>query len=171
MGEYLNMNASAANMAGEATATRTNALLAKRQAYADAYKLETDARSAAHIAGDNMMTMRHDESVNRAAQRVVSAISGFTGGSAHVRELSVADYFEKAIGDAAKSNAINYVNAMEQAAALRKQGETQYALGNIQANAYDRMARINRSMAPWFGVGGAMSTLSQLGFQYNLGSK
>lgn len=164
------MNASAANMSGSAASARTNALLAKRQAYADAYKLEVDAGSAAHVAGDNMMTLRRNESANRAAARVVSAISGFAGGSSHARELSVAEYFEKVIGDAAKSNAISYQNAAEQAGALRRQGDTQYELGMIQANAYDRMAAINRHAAPWLGVGGLLSTTSNIMATYNMGS-
>lgn len=166
--EYLNMNASATNLSGSATQARTNAMLAKRQAYADAYKLETDAASASHVAGDNMMTMRQNQSANRAAARVVSAISGFAGGSAHARELSAAEYFEKVIGDAAKSNAISYQNAAEQAAALRRQGETQYNLGMIQANAYDRMAAINRKAAPWLGVGGLLSQTSNIMATYNI---
>jgi len=167
MGEYLNMNAAATNMSSEATSARVNALLAKRQAFADAYKLEADAGAAAHIAGDNMMTMRRNETANRAAARVVDAISGFAGNPA--RELSVAEYFEKAIGDAAKSNAINYRNASEQANALRRSGETQYALGNVQADAYARLARVNRSVAPWLGVGGLLQTGASLGLTYNLG--
>ena len=168
MGEYLNMNASATNMGGSATQARTNAMLARRQAYADAYKLEADADAASHVAGDNMMTMRQNQSANRAAARVVSAISGFAGGSAHARELSMAEYFEKVVGDAAKSNAISYQNASEQAGVLRRQGETQYTLGNIQANAYDRMAAINRHAAPWLGVGGLMSQTSNIMATYNV---
>lgn len=167
MGEYLNMKAGAANMRGEATSARVNAQVAKRQAYADAYKLEADAGAAAYVAGDNMMTMRRNETANRAAARVVDAISGFAGNRA--RELSVAEYFEKVIGDAAKSNAINYQNAVEQANALRRTGETQYRLGNIQAQAYDRMASIGSRYAPWFGVGGALGTLGSLGLKYNVG--
>lgn len=156
MGELVNMNASAANMSNDAASTRANAMLARRQAYADAYKLEADAGAAARVAGDNMMTMRRNESANRAAARVAGAISGFAGNVS--RELSVAEYFEKAIGDAARSSSIAYRNAAQQAGALRRQADTQYALGNVQAGAYDRMASINRSMAPWMGVGGLLQT-------------
>ena len=166
MGEYLNMNAGAANYGNEAMAARTNAKLAKRQATMDAYKLESDATNAAYVAGDNMMTQRRNASVSRATARVVGAISGFAGGSAAARELSVAEYFEKVIGDAAKSSSIAYQNAAEQAGALRRQGETQYNLGLIQADAYDKFARINRRTAPWLGVGGLMQQGAMLGFQY-----
>lgn len=170
MGEYLNMNAGAANYSNDATTVRANAKLAKRQATMDAYKLESDATNAAYAAGDNMMTLRRNASVSRATARVASAISGFAGGSAAAGELSVAEYFEKVIGDAARSSSVAYQNAAEQAGALRRQGETQYNLGLIQADAYDKFARINRRTAPWLGVGGLLQQGAMLGFQYGAAS-
>lgn len=167
MGGYLNAKAGAANYGSQAAVTKANALLAKRQAYAEAYKLEADARDAAHVAGDNMMTMRQNESTNRAAARVAGAISGFAGNN--VRELSVAEYFEKAIADAARSNAVQQANARDAAVQLRRSGDSEYAMGMVQGNALEQQARIQSSYAPWVGVGGALSTLGNLGLKYNMG--
>lgn len=167
MGEYLNMNAGATNLSSDAAVGRANAVLARRQAYADAYKLEADADAAGYVAGDNMMTMRRNASVNRAAARVAGAISGFSGNNA--RELSVADYFEQLLGDAAKSHAVAYRNAAEQAGAVRRQGETQFNVGMVQADAAARLAGINRRVAPWLGVGGLLSTTGNVLNMYNVG--
>ena len=166
MGAYLNAQSNAANLSMQGATAKANAKIAKRQAYADAYKLEADAASAARIAGDNMMTLRQNETAQRASARLASAMSGFSGNN--TRELSVAEYFEKVLGDAARSNAIQSANAQAQAVQLRHQGDSQYQMGMVQGNAYQAMASVQSSYAPWVGVGGALSTLGQIGLTYNI---
>jgi hypothetical protein len=168
MGAYLNAQSNAANLSMQGATAKANAKIAKRQAYADAYKLEADAASAAKIAGDNMMTLRQNETAQRASARLAGAMSGFSGNN--TREMSVAEYFEKVLGDASRSNAIQSANAQAQATQLRHQGDSQYQMGIVQGNAYQAMASVQSSYAPWVGVGGALSTIGQLGMMYNIGT-
>ncbi|MBQ3525818.1 MAG: hypothetical protein IJA63_06035 [Akkermansia sp.] len=113
-----------------------------------------------------MMTLRQNETAQRASARLAGAMSGFSGNN--TRELSVAEYFEKVLGDAARSNAIQSANAQAQAVQLRHQGDSQYQMGIVQGNAYQSMASVQSSYAPWVGVGGALSTLGQIGLTYNI---
>jgi len=158
MGEWMNSSAAATNYAGQAIAGRTNATLAKRQAYAEAYKLETDSSNALHIAGDNLMTMRRNQSAAVGQRRAVSGASGFSAGSGSQleQETSVAEVLEMAIANAAKSSTIADVNAREQADSLRRYGDTTYNVGQVQADFNQRMASINRKAGPWYGLGGAL---------------
>ena len=82
--------------------------------------------------------------------------------------MSVAEYFEKVLADASRSNAIAQANAYSKATQLRHHGDSQYQMGVVQGNAYQSMASVQSSYAPWVGVGGALSTVGQLGLTYNI---
>ena len=172
MGDGVNMYASAANQRTDAMTTRANGRLQRQQAYANAYKLEDDAARGSHVAADNMMTMRRNQSAAVAASRVAHAASGFgaSGGSKLAAEASVAEVFEKAIADAAKSNAIADVNAREQANAFRRQGDTALNLANINADYLNRLAAINSKAAPWMMLGSALSLGGSLTNQFKMAS-
>lgn len=165
MGDALNSWSAATNYASEATAARTNAVLAKKQAYADAYRLESDSEAALHMAGDNLMVMRRNQAEQVAGARAAAGASGFaaSSGSNLVREQSVAEVLELAIANAAKSAAVSDVNAREQAALLRKQGDTQYNLGVVQADFLQRMGRISKNTAGWQLGAGVANTVGDFG--------
>ena len=168
MGEWMNSSAAATNYASQATTDRTNATLAKRQAYADAYKLETDSRNALHIAGDNLMTMRRNQTAAVGQRRVMSGASGFaaSSGTQLEQETSVAEVLELAIANAAKSSAISDVNAREQAESLRRYGDTTYNVGMVQADFNQRMASIHRKAGPLYGLGSALYQGGMFGLNY-----
>ena len=167
MGDALNSFTAATNYASESTAARTNATLAKKQSYADAYRLESDSEAALHMAGDNLMVMRRNQSEQVAGSRAAAGASGFSasGGSNLVREQSVAEVLEMAIANAARSAAVSDVNAREQADMLRRQGETEYNLGMVQADFLQRMGRISKSTAGWQLGAGVANTAGAFGVQ------
>ena len=171
MGDAVNMNAAASNQRTDAVTTRANGRLQRQQAYANAYKLEDDAARGSHVAADNMMTMRRNQSAAAAASRVAHAASGFgaSGGSKLAAEASVAEVFEKAIADAAKSNAIADVNAREQANAFRRQGDTALNLANISADYMDRVAEIDKKLAKKLQWASAIKMAGAIGGSFNLG--
>lgn len=159
MGDGINSFASAANHRSEVITARTNATLAKRQAYADAYKLESDSEQALHIAGDNMMVMRRNQAEQVGAKRAAAGASGFSasGGSNLVGEMSVAEVLEMAVANAAKSSAISDRNAREQAEALRRYGDTTYNVGMVQADFQQKLARVANRVAPWLMLGSGLT--------------
>lgn len=165
MGDAMNSYASAANYRGEAMTTRTNATLQRRQAYADAYRLEDDSRQALAIAGDQMMTLRRNQAEQVGARRAVAGASGFSasGGSQLVQEQSVAEILEVAVANAARSAAISDTSAREQANATRRYGDTAYNVGMVQADYQQKMARIANGVAPWLMLGGGLTTLGKAG--------
>ena len=164
MGDGLNMYASAANGRSDAITTRTNAALARRQAYADAYRLEADSEAALGMAGDNLMVMRRNQLEQVGEARSRSGASGFSasGGSSLVHEASVAEVLEMAVANAARDAAVTDANSRSQAAALRRQGDTMYDVGMVQADYQQRMARIANRTAPWAMLGNGLFTLGQL---------
>lgn len=161
MGDGINSFASATNHRSEAITARTNATLARRQAYADAYKLESDSESMLHIAGDNMMVLRRNQLEQVGEARARSGASGFSasGGSNLVHEMSVAEVLEMAVANAARSAMISDVNAREQAEALRRYGDTTYNVGMVQADYQQKLARTANRVAPWLMLGGGMTEL------------
>lgn len=171
MGDALNMSAQGANYSSQAATARANGIAQRQQAYANAYKLETDAASQSFLAADNMMTMRRNQTVAMDEARLANGASGFdaSGGSKLHAEQSVADVFEQAIANMMKSNTISDQNARMQANAYRRQGDTSLNLGNIQADYLNRMSRISSKYARWALVGSGLSTLGQLGLKYNWG--
>ena len=173
MGDAMNSYASAANYRNEAMTTRTNATLQKRQAYADAYKLESDSESALHIAGDQMMTMRRNQAEQVGARRAAAGASGFSasGGSQLVQEQSVAEILEVAVANAARSAAISDTSAREQANAMRRYGDTAYNVGMVQAEHQQKMARIANGVAPWLMLGQGLTTLGSAGVGASLDTK
>lgn len=165
MGDGLNSYASAANYRGESMTAATNARLAKRQAYADAYRLESDSEQALLVSGDQMMTMRRNQSAQIGAQRAAAGASGFSAssGSNLVTEQSVAEVLEMAVANAARSAAISDVNSREQAAALRRYGDTTFNVGMVQAEYQRKMSKISNGMAPLLMLGGGLTTLGSMG--------
>lgn len=165
MGDGINSFASATNHRSEAITARTNARLAKRQAYADAYRLEADSRESLVMAGDQMMTMRRNQAEQVGQRRAAAGASGFaaSSGSNLVAEQSVAEVLEMAVANAARSAAISDVNARGQAAATRRYGDTAYNVGMVQAEYQDKKARIANGIAPWLMLGGGLTTLGSVG--------
>lgn len=165
MGDGIDSYTQASNMRSQAMTTRTNAILAKRQAYADAYKLENDSAAALGVAGDSMMTMRRNQTAQMGERRVASGASGFaaSSGSNLAAESSVAEVLEMAIANAARDVETGDSNARRQAIELRSQGEQQYRLGMIQAEYENKLAKIANSVAPWLMVGSGLTTIGGLG--------
>lgn len=161
MGDGVNLYGQAANYRGEALSTRMNATLARRQAYAEAYKLESDSEQALHIAGDQMMTMRRNQAEQVGAQRAAAGASGFSAssGSYEVAEMSVAEVLEMAIDNAARSAAVSDISAREQAAASRRYGDTTYNIGMVQAGYQDKMAKLAQKSAPIMMLGGGLTSI------------
>ena len=165
------MSAQGANYSSQAATARTNGLAQRQQAYANAYKLETDAASQGYLAADNMMTMRRNQAAAVDEARLANGASGFdaSGGSKLQVEQSVADVFEQAIANMMKSTTISDQNARMQANAYRRQGDTSLNLGNIQADYLNRMSGISGKYSRWALVGSGLSTLGQVGMKYNWG--
>jgi len=172
VGDYLNMSAQGANYSSQAATARANGIAQRQQAYAHAYKLETDAANQSYLAADNMMTMRRNQAAAVDEARLANGASGFdaSGGSKLQAEQSVADVFEQAIANMMRSNTISEQDARMQAHAFRRQGDTSLNLGNIQADYLTRMSRISSKYARWALVGSGLSTLGQVGMKYNWGS-
>ena len=166
------MSAQGANYSSQAATARANGIAQRQQAYAHAYKLETDAANQSYLAADNMMTMRRNQAAAVDEARLANGASGFdvSGGSKLQAEQSVADVFEQAIANMMRSNTISDQNARMQAHAFRRQGDTSLNLGNIQADYLNRMSRISSKYARWALVGAGWSTLGQVGMKYNWGS-
>lgn len=166
MGDGLNSYASAANYRNESMTTRTNARLQRRQAYADAYKLEDDSASALSVAGDQMMMMHRNQAEQVGARRAAAGASGFSasGGSQLVQEQSVAEILEVAVANAARSAAVSDTSAREQANATRRYGDTAYNVGMVQADYQQRMARIANGVAPWQLLGSSLLAIGQAEF-------
>lgn len=166
------MSAQAANYDSQAVTARANGIAQRQQAYANAYKLETDAASQSYLAADNMMTMRRNQTAAVDETRLANGASGFdaSGGSKLQAEQSVADVFEQAIANMMKSNTISDQNARMQANAYRRQGDTSLNLGNIQADYLNRMSSINRKYSRWALVGSALSSMGSFGSKANWGS-
>lgn len=164
MGDSIDSYASAANYRGGAITTRANASLQKRQAYADAYKLEDDSREALVIAGDQMMTMRRNQTEQVGAKRSAAGASGFSAssGSNYMAEQSVAEILEMAVSNAARSATISDVNARGQAAATRRYGDTAFNVGMVQAEYQDKMARIASGIAPFLMLGQGLTMVGNM---------
>lgn len=165
------MSARGANYSSQAATARANGIAQRQQAYANAYKLETDAASQSYLAADNMMTMRRNQAAAVDEVRLANGASGFdaSGGSKLQTEQSVADIFEQAIANMMKSNTISDQNARMQANAFRRQGDTSLNLGNIQADYLNRMSSISSKYSKWLLVGSGLSMLGGLGMKFNYG--
>lgn len=164
MGDGFDRYAQATNYAAEANSTRTNAVLARRQAYADAYKLEADSEQSLLLAGDNLMTLRRNQAEQVGARRAAAGASGFSAssGSNLVSEQGVAEVLEAAIVNAARSAAVSDSNARRQANALRRYGDTSFNVGMAQADYLQQQARIAGRVAPWLLVGGGLQSFGSL---------
>ncbi len=55
MGQFANSSAQATNYGIQANEARLQGMLQKKQAYANAYKLEGDSRMQGEVVGENMM--------------------------------------------------------------------------------------------------------------------
>ena len=170
MGEYVKSQATAANYGQQAIETRTNALTARRQAYANAYGLEENSAQSAYITGQQMATMRQNQSAAIAATRLANASGGIdpSGGSKLRQEQSTAQILEETIANLGQSYTISDQNARRQAARLRKEGDDTYTLGQIMANYYSRAARINSTAANWQLLGGSTATIGDTLLKFNI---
>lgn len=171
MGGFVNSSTAAANAQLQAAQARTQGVLQRRQAYADAYKLESDSAAALMVAGENAAVLRQNQAAQVAAARVQNGGSGFDASSGSVlrREQSVAEEFEQAIANMGRSAAVQDANARAQAVQLRREGDSAVLLADIMGDYYGRVARANRVAAGWNLLGGALSTVGNLGLQYNVG--
>ena len=162
MGQFLNTNTQATNYSVQASEARTQGMLQRRQAYANAYKLEADSREKGILVGENMMRAESNALARIAALRGQVGASGFAEAGSKLREeQSTAEALKMAISDMGKSYAISDQNARNQANQYRREGDTALRLANIQGDLYDRLARINRKAAPWLGAGELLMDLSK----------
>lgn len=169
MGEYLNTKTQASNYSVQAMQARTQGDVARRQAYANAYKLEFDSAQNGFIEGERMMTARQNAVAGLAAARNGQSGSGFAFSGSKLRgEQSMAEVLDAAIANMGRSYAIADQGARWQAAEYRKEGDVAQGLANVQAGYYDRMASISRKVAPWQLLGGALNVGSGILNTYNL---
>lgn len=170
MGQFLNSRTQGANYSVQASEARTQGALQRRQAYANAYKLEADSREKGLIVGDNMMRAESNALARIAALRGQVGASGFAESGSKLREeQSTAEALKMAISDMGRSYAISDRNARNQANEYRREGDTALRLANIQGDLYDRLARINRKASLWLGAGELVSGLSRTVGSLNLG--
>ncbi len=171
MGQYVNSSAASANAAQQSAQARAQGLADRKAAYARAYGIEHDSAEQGHIAAQQMQTMRQNQTAAESATRLQNAISGFdaSSGSKLRSEMSTARIFEEAIANAGKSYAISDQNARNQAARLRKEGDDALKMSQIMANYYSRVSKINSTAANWQLLGGALSTIGDSMFTFNIG--
>lgn len=170
MGQFLNSRTQATNYSVQASEARTQGMLQRRQAYANAYKLEADSREKGLLVGDNMMRAESNALARIAALRGQVGASGFAEAGSKLREeQSTAEALKMAISDMGKGYAISDQNARNQANQYRREGDTALTLANIQGDLYDKLARINRKAAPWLGAGELLMDLSKTVGSLNVG--
>ena len=162
MGEFINTKTAQGNYRVQGMEARTQGILARRQAYENAYKLQYDSAQHAFITGDQMMTARQNAASSLAALRTRNGASGITEAGSKLRtEQSTAEILDAAIANMGKSYAISDQNARTQAAQLKREGDTALTLGNIQSDYYNRLASISRNIAPWQLFGASNALLGQ----------
>lgn len=171
MGQFVNSSAASANAAQQAAQARTQGLADRKAAYARAYGLERDSAEAAHIAADQMQTMRQNQTAAVSTTRLHNAASGFSAstGSKLRSETSTAQIFEQTIANLGKSYTIQDANARNQANQIRKDGDDALKLSQIMSNYYSRVSKINSTAANWQLLGGSLSTIGDTMFTYNIG--
>ncbi len=170
MGQFANSSAQATNYGIQANEARLQGMLQKKQAYANAYKLEGDSRMQGEVVGENMMRASANAVARLAAARTAQAGSGFADVGSKLRaEQSTAEVLMEALANMRKSYAISDQNARNQANVYRREGDTAYELGQIQGNMYDKMARAMRKASRWQLVGGALQMVGQMGSVFNFG--
>lgn len=171
MGQFVNSSAASANAAQQSAQARTQGIADRKAAYARAYGIESDSAQRAHIAAQQMQTIRQNQTSAISATRVDGASSGFnaSSGSKLRQEMTTAQIFEEAINNASKSHAISDQNARNQANQLRKEGDDTLKMSQIMANYYSRVSKINSTAANWQLLGGSLSTIGDTMFTYNIG--
>lgn len=171
MGQFVNSSAASANAAQQSMQARTQGIADRKAAYARAYGIERDTAEQAHIAAQQMQTMRQNQTAATATTRLHNAASGFSAstGSKLRSEASTAQIFEQTIANLGKSYAIQDQNARNQANQLRKDGDDALKLSQIMSNYYSRVSKINSSAANWQLLGGSLSAIGDSIFTYNIG--
>lgn len=150
MGSFIDNQTQSANYTLQATQARAQGQLARKQAYANAYKLQDDSAQAAYIMGDRMMTARQNAVASISALRTQNAASGFSASGSKLRaEQSTAEILDAAISNMGKSYTISDQNARAQAAQLMREGDTAVSLAEIQGRYFDQLRSINKKVAPW----------------------
>lgn len=168
MGDAINSRGQAANYSSQAAQARTQGALQRRQAYANAYKLQNDSAQQGYIVGDQLMTMRQNAVAALSATRAENATSGFASSGSKLRtEQSTAEVLDAAIANLGKSYTIADQNARAQAAQYMREGDTALTLANIQAGYYDKLSSTYRKIAPWQLMGSALTIGSQIMGQFN----
>lgn len=158
MGQIIGNALSARNYKAQATVARSQGR-ARQAAYdGQARNLEEEARADSRLSALSMGRQRENQANAQATARVQRASSGFTAeGSGLQNELSLADIFEKAIGDMALSNAISDNNKRTAAMGARQQGRLAMMQADAQATQYNRLAKSAQNAA-W--IQGGTSLLS-----------
>lgn len=171
MGGSVNSAAASAEYTQKSVQARTQGIADRKAAYARAYGLERDSAEYGHIAGQQLETMRQNQTAAVSATRVSNAASGFnaSGGSKLRQEMSTAQILEEAIASAGKSYAIQDQNARLQAFQLRKEGDDALKLADIMAGYYSRVSRANAKSVGWQLLGGTLSTIGDTTLKYNIG--
>lgn len=170
MGHYLDSHTQAANAGMQAAQVRAQGQVQRRQAYENAYKLESDSRARGAIVGDNMMRAGANAVARLAVLRAQQGGSGFAEAGSKLRaEQSTAEVLSAAIADMGRSYAVSDQNERNQANVFRHEGDAALELANIQGDFYDRMARIQRKVAPWFMLGEGLQLGSQALMMFNMG--
>lgn len=173
MGQFIDSSAASANAAQQAVQARTQGIADRKIAYARAYGLEQDSAQQAYIAGQQMQTMRQNQTAAISATRVDNAASGFSAssGSKLRQEASTAQIFEEAIANLGKSYTITDQNARNQAFQLRKEGDDAFKLSEIMAGYHSRVSKINSTTANWQLLGGGMKTIGDYTMMFNTPEK
>lgn len=133
----------------QAELTRTVGSAQKTKLYADATStLETAKRNAALEAQEQRQMRRNQEAAAGAAE-TAAASGGFDVGSGSgrvAREATIAQ-FDAYIANMAQSSSIGSINAQQRAIDLRREGDMEERMANIDAMNYDGQAAAYRAQA------------------------
>jgi uncharacterized Zn finger protein len=159
MGEALKAQAASTNATLEAAQAEAQGIQARNAAYAEAYRLESDSASMLEIAGENLMRMQLNKSLQLGQLRAEQAGQGFAlTGSKRSAETSLASVIDQAIADTVRSAATQDAYARTQANMLRKEGDMQQHMGSITSQYKKKVAQANQTAMPWLWIGESLYT-------------
>lgn len=152
----------------QARIKRAEGKAALNAANAQASAIESAAALNQDLAGQQMRTVRANQTAARDAARNIQARSGFTSqGTGNQLERTTSQNFDEKIALMAQSASIDYTNAWQNSIDTRRQGQLQNMVANAEADSLARTAKIVRKQTQISGwIGGITAVASAIaGFQ------
>lgn len=163
MGEALKSQAAETNATLDALQARAQGIQARNSAYAEAYRLENGSAAELETAGENLMRMQLNKSLQLGSFRAAQSGKGFElSGSKRSAETSFASVIDQAIADAIQIASTQDAYARTQASLIRKDGDMQQYLGNVQAKYKQKFASSHQTAAPWLWAGESLYTSGKI---------